>query len=191
MATTNVPAITTVDEFKAYFRRYIYSLHTSLEDAARYFAPTMTVNGEAMAASDFTAQIRPGSTFNVPMIVADVRDRTLAVRMIIDLPIPSTLGLGLERPKGTRLEEHVFYHFNEHWLMDEVWSIYGHAPPRLRQSPTAHLPLHSTSRLLPPLAVPTPPTPLLDHDFPSKDETLGADLGQHGIDASRGETAIK
>jgi hypothetical protein len=171
-----IPVITTTEEFKAYYLSYVQALHIDLNAVARFLSPELILNGEVMAPLELVNIIRPGSTFGITMLVAELSERTIAVRMVIDVPVPSTTGLGLEEPYEPTLvgedsiQEHVFYRFNDQWLIEEIWSIYRSPdfPPIVRQvknnHPNAPLPVQSplNSHLLPSLTVPSPPTALFD-----------------------------
>jgi hypothetical protein len=106
-----------------------------------------------MSAQEYSQLIKPGATFCADEIVADVAQRTIAARLHIEFPSSYPGGIRKVRsresngdpreasptgnhtherhsptrttatPRITRLNEHVFYHFDENWRIDRVWSM--------------------------------------------------------------------
>ncbi|CAK9785407.1 hypothetical protein CC85DRAFT_51610 [Cutaneotrichosporon oleaginosum] len=134
----------------AHFRAYVRQLNQRLPSTLRlYLAPRVTYNGRRMSAESFAALASPpGATVASEMVVADVSKRLLAARMEVELnhPTPSTPVVNsadaspLESPQSDEvrrgsstsvehIREHVFYHFDEQWRIDEVWSVAEPRPP--------------------------------------------------------------
>jgi predicted ester cyclase len=133
----------------AHFRAYVRQLNQRLPSTLRlYLAPRISYNGRRISADAFAAQAcPPGATVSSEMVVADISKRLLAARIEVEVhhqtPSPSVNGTGtggspLESPQGEEprrgssssvehVREHVFYHFDEQWRIDEVWSV---AEPR-------------------------------------------------------------
>lgn len=133
----------------AHFRAYVRQLNQRLPSTLRlYLAPRISYNGRRISADTFAAQAcPPGATVSSEMVVADISKRLLAARIEVEVhhqtPSPSVNGTGtggspLESPQGEEprrgssssvehVREHVFYHFDDQWRIDEVWSV---AEPR-------------------------------------------------------------
>ncbi|BEI79664.1 hypothetical protein CcaverHIS002_0101930 [Cutaneotrichosporon cavernicola] len=128
----------------AHFRAYIRQLNQPLPSTMRlYLAPRIIYNGRRMSAEAFTAQAcPPGATVSSEMVVADISKRLLAARIEVEVPQTSPIPTnGGSTPEGSQsqevrrgssgsfehVREHVFYHFDDSWRIDEVWSV---AEPR-------------------------------------------------------------
>ncbi|GMK59643.1 hypothetical protein CspeluHIS016_0802490 [Cutaneotrichosporon spelunceum] len=124
----------------AHFRAYIRQLNQHLPSTLRlYLAPRIVHNGRRISAEAFAAQVcPPGATVSSEMIVADIAKRLLAARVLVEVPhtnpgpvsdaaVPdSSNAQALRRGSGSSFQhvcEHVFYHFDESWCIDEVWSV--------------------------------------------------------------------
>lgn len=133
-----------------HFRAYIRQLNQRLPSSLRlYLAPRVSYNGRRMSADAFAGlACPPGATVSSEFVVADVTKRLLAARIEVEVTsshhtstTPSTPTNGttsvpespledkereLRRGSGSSVEhisEHVFYHFDENWRIDEVWSV--------------------------------------------------------------------
>lgn len=105
-------------DLTAHFREYIRVLNTGGWASLRYYvAPRLLHNQRPFTLAGFAKLLRPGSTFTTDMIVADIGKRTLAARMEIEVP----------NPDGSInvFKEHVFYHFDTNWKIDEIWSVFN------------------------------------------------------------------
>lgn len=121
--------ITTAADLTAHFRGYLRVMNTRLwSNLAGYLAPRITLNGKKLSQTTFTTLVTHGASFSAELIVADVAKRTLAARMEIELTTTAMNEWnGMSGTPTTRVvHEHVFYHFNENWLIDEVFSMYSY-----------------------------------------------------------------
>jgi len=153
------PRITTSADLTAHFRAFLRLLNTRLlTNITAFVAPRLEWNGKRMSSQTFASMVVPGAVFSPAMIVADVSKRTLAVRMEIELPTKESPAPSV-RDEGTStsstppvrsrfITEHVFYHFNDNWLIDEVWSVFSHGDyGETPSSPLAKMASRSTSTL--------------------------------------------
>jgi predicted ester cyclase len=135
--------ISTTLELTAHFRAYIRLLNTRLmTHLGSYVAPRVEMNGRQLSLTAFSTLIPPGSVFTPAMIIADVAKRSVAVRLGIEVPETSVAAAaGLPNaPTSAHIHEHVFYHFNEQWLIDQVWSAFSYGESRVLPSKAMSLP---------------------------------------------------
>jgi predicted ester cyclase len=122
--TSKGARIITSADLASHFKTYLRSLNMDLwSTVASYIAPRVVLSGQKLTAKQFISLIAPGALFSADMIVADMSSRTLAVRMEIQLPA-SVMREWVDLPGGPtsrHVTEHCFYHFNEHWRIDQVW----------------------------------------------------------------------
>lgn len=142
----------------AHFRSYIRQLNQRLPTSLRmYLAPRVNYNGRRMSAESFAALVcPPGATLSSEFVVADVSKRLLAARIEVEVPqqsvtvpsSPTMNGVTPDSPSPDELRrgsapdhmrEHVFYHFDENWRIDEVWSVGEKPRPESPKRPRERL----------------------------------------------------
>lgn len=97
----------------------------------------------------------PGASVSAEFVVVDMGKRMLAAR--VDIEAPTALGSSPgstsptmdedRRGSGSSTDtvrEHVFYHFDNSWRIDEVWSV-TERPERLEEGPKRFRPVRQMS----------------------------------------------
>ncbi|KAL1405828.1 hypothetical protein Q8F55_007506 [Vanrija albida] len=116
-SSSSTDIITSAD-LTAHFRDYLRVLNTGGWASLRYYvAPRLAHNSRPFTLANFAKMLKAGSTFRPDMIVADTGKRTLAARMEIEVPN--------DDGSINVFKEHVFYHFDANWKIDEIWSVFN------------------------------------------------------------------
>lgn len=150
--------MTTSAEFTAHFRGYLRVINMRIwSNLSAYVASRISLNGRKMSQDAFSSLIAPGAVFSADMVVADVSKRTLTARMDIEFPVTlATSDTAMENSDPVheqdckidslggkreirRIKEHVFYHFNEAWRIDQVWSVFTYGESWTREPAAAAL----------------------------------------------------
>jgi predicted ester cyclase len=126
--------ITTSLELTTHFRAYIRMLNTrSFVNLTSFVSPRIQLDGKRITLAVFERLVMPGVTFTPGLVVADVAKRVLAVRLEMTLTPQTAAELSkastsapsvLNGPAQLSYDQHVFYHFNEQWLIDQIFTAW-------------------------------------------------------------------
>lgn len=112
--------IRTSADLACHYRQYLRCLNKGAFDILNvYIARSVRHNDKHLSINGYAGLIPPGATFCLLDIVTDIHARTLAARLQIEVPRTRN---GCSTPGVQTLMELVFYHFDENWLINEVWS---------------------------------------------------------------------
>lgn len=116
-----VNSIVTNAELAQHFRTYLHMLNRRTYDGLnRFLARKIKYNDVTVTVPELVAQIPPGTCVLCEMLVADVAQRTVAARLILEMPI---VGCGAVK----RVSAMAFYEFDKQWRIAKVWSLKGGA----------------------------------------------------------------
>ncbi|KAJ6497583.1 hypothetical protein C8R45DRAFT_1211444 [Mycena sanguinolenta] len=111
------PTITSSKDLVAHYQKYVSIIGdaaTTAADLAPYFADSIQVDDKTITVAEFRAIVPPGTEVRADRFVADIEERTLAVRVKIHVP-----------SMNLKMTEHVFYELDSDWRIFKVVRLYA------------------------------------------------------------------
>jgi predicted ester cyclase len=105
-------SINTSSDLESHYREYISAINRhSAGSLNPYLADTIVHNDKSLSPEQYHELIIVKSVFAIDGLIADSAKRDVSARLHIQLP------------DGRKVKEFVFYHFNQDWRIERVWSM--------------------------------------------------------------------